>query len=449
MIKIKVFTAIVCWLLLATMVSSCGGSPAIIRTVVSETLVAQIVDAPSHDSQLTYSPDARRVAYIAEKGGKKYVVVDGVPGKKGYNALSGISLGTFSPDSKRVAYIAVTYSEKPPAGNKYFVVIDGEEGDAYNSAEFVIFSPDSKHVFYKADGLLFLDRVQVKGPAGTVTNPLFSPDSQHLVYMIEQSGKRSVVLDGIPGKQYDRIGAIAFSPDSKHLAYFANIGNVRFLVVDGREERQYETGESRIRTWVFNPASPIVFSPDSNHLAYVAGEKYGSPEHRELVVLDGKELSQHKVSIDRLVFSPDSNHLAYDADGFIFVDGIQKGVCKGGFIGIIFSPDSTRLAYADIKTGWWGNIAAGWVIVDGVKGKKYGGVSDITFSPDSKHVAYIASHGKKWSIIVDETRGRDYESYNISWLGPKRIVWDSADRFHYLVQKGNSIYLVEETLRGK
>lgn len=350
MTRIKVFTAIVSWLLLAAMVSSCSGSSpaAIVRTVASETLVTQIVDAPS----LAYSPDARRVAYVADRGGKKYVVVDGVPGKKGYDAItdivaSSLTWGTFSPNSKHVAYIGITYGENPRTDRKWSVVIDGEEGDAYSSSYFVTFSPDSKHVAYVADGIVFLDRVPVKGPEGIARSlPLFSPDSQHLVYVVEQSGGKSVVLDGVPGKQYGIVGAIAFSPDSKHLAYRAMTTNVRWvMVVDGREESQYESDEWHLQD--------IVFSPDSSHLAYVAGEKFRSPEHRHFIVLDGKELTRHKESFDRLIFSLDSNHLAYDAGGFIFVDGVEKGVYKGGFIGFMSSPDSPRLAYADIKTGWW------------------------------------------------------------------------------------------------
>lgn len=456
MIRIKVFTATVVWLLLATMISvyGCSGQ-AVVRTVVSETLVTQIVDATSTGfaisttgSYIVYSPDGRRVAYVADKGGKKYVVVDGVPGEKGYDAIGFIIVVTlppytFSPDSKRVAYVGITRGERT-AGNKWSVVIDGEEGDTYSGeSRSFTFSPDSKHVAYWANGIIFLDRVPVKGPPGTVvTAPLFSPDSQQLVYVVEQSGKQSVVVDGIPGKQYDRISSIAFSPDSKHLAYWGDSGNFRFMVVDGKERERYETGASHIRTRTFRPASYIVFSPDSKHLAYVAGDKYGTPEHAEFVVLDGKELTRHKDNIYKIVFSPDSNHIAYGGEGFVVVDGVEKEIRSSLSINsFVFSPDSTRYAYKDVKTSWIPldtGISASWVVVDGVKGKKYKGVGDITFSPDSKHVAYTASDGKKGFLIVDEIRGKEDMSGS--------VVWDSADRFHYLDRRDNSIYLVEETL---
>jgi WD40 repeat protein len=260
------------------------------------------------------------------------------------------------------------------------------------------------------------------------------------------SGGQSVVLDGVPSKPYGRIGAMAFNPDSKHLAYRAIIGNRRWvMVVDGKEVGQYESSEWHLQD--------IVFSPDSSHLAYVAGEKLGSPEHRQFVVLDGDELTRHKGITGKLVFSPDSKHLVYNADGFIFVDDIEKGVWNGAFIGAQFSPDSTRLAYVDIETGFWSDsYTAAWIVIDGVKGKKYHRVGDITFSLDSKHVAYIASQGKKQFVVVDEEKGKEYDIFgrdfgvSVSKLGLKRIIWDSADSFHYLAQKDNGIYLVEETI---
>ena len=49
---------------------------------------------------LTVTPDSRRVAYVARRGGKWLVVVDGVEGKE-YDA---IGAPLFSPDGQRVAY---------------------------------------------------------------------------------------------------------------------------------------------------------------------------------------------------------------------------------------------------------------------------------------------------------------------------------------------------------
>ena len=53
------------------------------------------------ERSLSFSPDSKRVAYIAEDGGKQFVVVDGMEGKR-YDIFfpqSGGSVGFDSPDS--------------------------------------------------------------------------------------------------------------------------------------------------------------------------------------------------------------------------------------------------------------------------------------------------------------------------------------------------------------
>jgi WD40 repeat protein len=440
------------------MMSGCTG-PKLVRTVVSEQLVCQI-DSRSIDSPIIYSPDAGRVAYIAEKAGKEFAVIDGVAGK-GYSSIH-IDLRMFSPDSKRVAYRAVNYGEKPPAGNKWFVVIDGEEGDEYQTADWVTFSPDSKRVAYLAEGGVYLDRVQVTSPGATVCEDnslLFSPDSEHLVYVIELNGKQSVVVDGVPGKQYDKIGTIVFSPDSKHLAYGAKTGNNWFIVADGIPGKPYDS------------IGDIVFSPDSKHLAYVARLGLGGPGARGFVVLDGVEGKQYESAhvinpAFNLAFSPDSNHLAYAVEGkptyitrgleytgFVIVDGEVKEITEGNVQRLLFSPDSKRLAYVELLPPGMPEPRY-FIVVDGEKGKKYEYIDDFVFSPDSKHVIYIVIHGVNMFVVVDHTEGTEYgflDSTSVTSsaedLGIKRIVFDSADRFHYLVEKGDSIYLVEETLK--
>jgi len=361
----------------------------------------------------------------------------------------------FSPDCTRTAYRAVNYGENPPAGNKWFVVIDGEEGDEYQTADEVTFSPDSKHVAYMADGGVYLDRVQVKSPGGTVCEDdglLFSPDSEHLVYVVELNSKKSVVVDEVPDKQYDKIGTIVFSPDSNHLAYGAKTGNNWFIVVDGIPGKPYDSIEN------------IVFSPDSKHLAYVARVGLGRSAPR-FVVLDGVEGEQYEYRhLSNLAFSPDGNHLAYAVGetsytklggkpGFVIVDGEKKEVTEGTVHRLLFSPDSKRLAYVEWKSQWRPGEKYR-IVVDGEKGKKYEYIDDFIFNPDSKHVTYIVIHGAKMFVVIDKTEGKECNFLGFTGVSPsaedldiKRIVFDSADRFHYLVKNGDSIYLVEETLK--
>ncbi|HOR68771.1 MAG TPA: hypothetical protein PKX48_13715, partial [Planctomycetota bacterium] len=74
---------------------------------------------------LVFSPDGKRLAYGAWKGSKRVVVVDGKLGPE-YDDIGKESL-VFSPDGKRLAYSA-------KKGSKWVVVVDGESGPEYDEA---------------------------------------------------------------------------------------------------------------------------------------------------------------------------------------------------------------------------------------------------------------------------------------------------------------------------
>ena len=57
------------------------------------------------------------MAYVAEKGGKRFIVLDGQPGTE-YDV---VGTPVFSPDGKRLAYAA-------RKGEKWFVVVDRSAG---------------------------------------------------------------------------------------------------------------------------------------------------------------------------------------------------------------------------------------------------------------------------------------------------------------------------------
>src|SRR5262249_42739763 len=90
-----------------------------------------------------FSPDSKRVAYVAVMQGEMFVVVDGKKDRS-YDAIAQ-NHPIFSADSKRVAYMA-------KRRDKYVVVLDGQEGNEYDGIGkgCPIFSPDSKRVAYEA-----------------------------------------------------------------------------------------------------------------------------------------------------------------------------------------------------------------------------------------------------------------------------------------------------------
>ncbi len=124
-----------------------------------------------------FSPDSRRVAYVAARGGKWLVVVDGVEGKEHDGIVAGSPV--FSADSKRVAYAARRVA-------KQLVVVDGVEGKEYDGAANLVFSPDSKRVAYEA----------------------------------KRGDRWLAVVDGVEGKEYDGFlkgsGLVFDSPSQLH-----------------------------------------------------------------------------------------------------------------------------------------------------------------------------------------------------------------------------------------
>ncbi|NLG85109.1 MAG: hypothetical protein GX493_11005, partial [Firmicutes bacterium] len=178
---------------------------------------------------VTFSPDGKRIAYMARKGAKWSVVVDGRAGPE-YLSLSYL---TFSPDGKRLAYGATK-------GDQWFVVLDGKEMSTLHSfVAYLTFSPDGRRFAYAADSGTKQFMV-VDGRAGpeydATGEPVFSPDGRHIAYVaMDSDKKRCVVLDGKEGEKYDWIEKPVFSADGEHIAYSVRKGDKSLVVVDGWE----------------------------------------------------------------------------------------------------------------------------------------------------------------------------------------------------------------------
>jgi len=239
-----------------------------------------------------FSPDSRRVAYEARRKDRQFVVVDGAEGKEfeplepgnGSVFSSAYSLDllldsfssydwidprpVFSPDSKRLAHVL-------KRGTKLAAVVDGEEGEEYDSIGPMVFSPDSKRFGYRA----------------------------------RRAGKLFAVIDGAEGPAYDGTDGwdepIVFGPDSKHTAYVGGNNKKSRVVIDGKEGKEYLAVDQR----------SIVFSPDSQHVAYVASIPLTGILSQDLAVVDGKEGKGCRAVLPPgIVFSPDSKRTALRPD---------------------------------------------------------------------------------------------------------------------------------------
>lgn len=149
----------------------------------------------------------------------------------------------------------------------------------------------------------------------------------------------------------------------------------------------------------------LMVSPNGKRFAYTAGadgKKY-SPEVDDgyvVAVVDNKQGIKYNfistTQFGQIKFSSDSKKYAYLAakgrESFVIINGEEKRRDSGIIASsIIFSPDGKRVAYASHT----------FVVVDGVRGKRYDRVSYPKFSPDGKRVAYAAKSGGRSFVIVD------------------------------------------------
>jgi roadblock/LC7 domain-containing protein len=209
---------------------------------------------------------------VGKRGEKKFVVLDGKE-LAPHDSVDGIRI-LFSPDSRRLAYIAYRGRKDDQRAH---LVVDGQEGPEHGDYIWdVCFSPDSQHVAYTAINGRWQDSAHTEqmvvdgkeGPAvgrverHVLNGVLWSSDSQHLAYVASQDRTQWVVVDGVAGPKYTWVSGLEFSPDGKHLAYVACKDWSKCLLVrDGQPGREFDHIEA---PWT----NPGLFSPDGRHIAY-------------------------------------------------------------------------------------------------------------------------------------------------------------------------------------
>jgi len=198
----------------------------------------------------------------------------------------------FSADMTHMAYVA-------SRDKKFAVVRDGKIGPLFDAIgqDTPIFSPDGKHIVYKAKKgdkwCLVVDNKEQARQYEGVSVPMFSPDSAHMLYAGKKGEKQCLVVDDREVGCYDSImqNGIKFGHNSARWAVVVIKNKQQVVVVDGQEGAAYEK------------VNLLLFSPDDRRLAYAA-----SRAEKWMMVVDGKEGASWK-SISAYAFSPDSQHL--------------------------------------------------------------------------------------------------------------------------------------------
>ena len=248
---------------------------------------------PIYYDTLAFSADSKHSIYVAGRDGKLFGVADGQESSNQcdickYTKCVPVAV---DPEKQRVAFLATR-------GDKSFVIVDGVEGTEYSNISNVRFSGDGKHISYLASR----DRKRIFVMDGKESQEydrirIFSADpaGNRIAYL----GNESVVLvDGIEGKAYRTIDKADpfFSPNGEHFAYIGSNRSERYLVLNNNEvNTEYKVLSLKSFT----------FSPDSKHFAYISKGPKGKPT----VVVDNARTEEYDWIDDRLVFdSPNELH---------------------------------------------------------------------------------------------------------------------------------------------
>ena len=65
---------------------------------------------------------------------------------------------------------------------------------------------------------------------------------------------------------------------------------------------------------------------------------------------------------------------------------------------LAFSPDSEHLAYAAQQGKKW------FIVVDGTRSREWDRIGSLKFRPDNRTLVYVAIAGKKWFVSVVSLR---------------------------------------------
>jgi Tol biopolymer transport system component len=215
-----------------------------------------------------FSPDGKHYAALCGRSGAEWVVLDGKKGQEYMTittAIENLSTGPgFSADGSKFGYVGVAQ------GTKQFVVINEDESDAFDGANFA-FSPDGKHTIMAGrrgqSNVLVIDDKTIKLPANQYVGSqkvLFSPDGARYAFTTAtQNGE--IYVDG---KSTGLAGNVSFSPDSKH------------VLVAGHRAGDNKVGvfiDGKLVATTEQTVAYRAFSPDGRHVYWLNKEPATGP----------------------------------------------------------------------------------------------------------------------------------------------------------------------------
>ncbi|MBI3597403.1 MAG: PD40 domain-containing protein [Nitrospirae bacterium] len=304
-----------------------------------------------------------------------------------------------------------------------------------------------------------------------------SVDGRRIAYKVKHGDKFLIVVDGIPGREYDWIiDPPKFSRDGTRYMYPAWRGKKQrhVMVINGVESEEFDhlglsfyftddgrpayVGVREIESPYPPPAAADGKVPEferetegitMNERVYRYGDTGGhystwvARPGRRLILIRDEIPSPEYDEIGWIDFSPDGRRLAYSArigDTWkVIADGVEHGDYELAlpFGGVehpaFFSPDGRRLAYAAKHGGKW------HAVIDGAEGPAFDFVDAFggRFSPDSRRTVYKAERSGKQFIVADGVE----QASAYDRIGTTEFTPDGST-LAYLASRGNERLLV-------
>lgn len=218
-----------------SLVNTQGTRVAVIKDVNGKKMVSEfeiskpdvLKDGKQFDTvtNLQFSADGLITAYIATRGEKSYIVMDG---REELLPVGSYPSGfVISPDK---SFIGIPIVEKENSTYLHFAFVNTKyTPQRYKEVGDVVFSWDGRQYAYVAikNEQFF---IVLNGKNGQVfdrvISPMFSPDGKYLVYRARQNGRRFVVVaDALSGNilkkhdGHDRVFETTFTMNGKSVAY--------------------------------------------------------------------------------------------------------------------------------------------------------------------------------------------------------------------------------------
>jgi dipeptidyl aminopeptidase/acylaminoacyl peptidase len=397
---------------------------------------------PKYD--IVFSELGRGVAYIAEKDRSQRVVHNGKPGK----SCAAISHLTISPDGQRVSYSCTL-------GNYLQMVSDGVESAPFVDVYDAVYSPDSRHIAYLAQGIdkamnIILDKKTIEVAAEVVTsNFLFTQDSAKLVYYIRPAGGHDahlVIFDlqtGLKTVKKCLDTPMVMNSARDRIAVAAMEGDMQ-LVMDFAVSAPDDVHKSGL----YDEVSNISIGGAGKGVAFV-----GTKGKHRYLVLDGKEvrIPDGLIVYDNPAIRPDMKGAGIILSTnerhnrrFRFLQSYHDAGSKmkqyGQIAEPVYSTRSSATAYVAMEGGRY------FIVLNGKEGPSFDSIVTPMFSPDGSKLVYRAREGAKRFVVVADTAGKEHRRQpGYEMVFPTAFTTDDRS-VAYGVKDGNQLVWKVENL---